>query len=76
MKIIYSRAASKFLKKQTKQNQNRIVSAIEKIPDGDIRKLRGRNGYRLRVGNFRVLFDENGVIINIIDIDNRGQVYK
>ena len=34
------------------------------------------NGYRLRVGTFRVLFDVNGIIIDIIDIGNRGQIYK
>lgn len=76
MEIIYSKDAIKFLKKQTKQTQDRILSAIEKIPNGDIRKLKGRSGYRLRVGTFRVLFDESGIIINIIDINNRGQIYK
>lgn len=76
MEIIYSKDAIKFLRKQTRQTQNRIISAIEKIPNGDIRKLKGRNGYRLRVGTFRILFDEKGTIINIIDIDNRGQIYK
>lgn len=76
MEITYSKDAIKFLKKQTKQTQDRILSAIEKIPNGDIRKLKGRSGYRLRVGTFRILFDENGIIINIIDIDNRGQIYK
>lgn len=40
--------------------------------EGDIKKLQGASGYRLRVGNFRVLFDVNGVIIDIIDIGNRG----
>ena len=76
MEIIYSKDAIKLLKKQTRQTQSRIISAIEKIPNGDIRKLKGRSGYRLRVGTFRILFDEKGTIINIIDIDNRGQIYK
>ena len=76
MEIIYSKDAEKFLRKQTKHVQQRIMSAIEKIPSGDIKKLKGRCGYRLRVGSYRILFDENGVIINIIDIDNRGQIYK
>jgi len=76
LEIIYSKDAIKFLNKQTRQTQSRIISAIEKIPNGDIRKLKGRSGYRLRVGTFRILFDEKGTIINIIDIDNRGQIYK
>ena len=75
--IIYSKKAVKFLKKQDKPTQKRIVTAISKLPlEGDIKKLQGVEGYRLRVGNFRVLFDVNGVIIDIIDIGNRGQIYK
>lgn len=53
------------------------MEAISKLPaSGDIRKLQGTVGYRLRVGNFRVLFDVNGLIIDIIEIGNRGQIYK
>ena len=76
MKFIYSKDSEKFLRKQTKQTQQRIISAIEQIPAGDIRKLKGQDGYRLRVGTYRVLFDKNGTIINIIDIGNRSQIYK
>jgi len=32
--------------------------------------------YRLRVGNYRVLFDVNGFVVDIIDVGNRGQIYK
>ena len=75
--IIYSKKAKKILEKQNRSTQLRILSAIAKLPqDGDIKKLQGQNGYRLRIGNFRVLFDINGVIIDIIDIGNRGQIYK
>lgn len=76
-KVIYSKKAVKFLKKQDKSTQKRLVNAISKLPlEGDIKKLQGTDGYRLRVGNFRVLFDVNGIIIDIIDIGNRGQIYK
>lgn len=75
--IVYSKKALKFLKKQDKSTQKRLVNAIGRLPlDGDIKKLRGADGYRLRVGDFRILFDVNGVIIDIIDIGNRGQIYK
>ena len=72
----YSKAAVKFLKKQSKSVQNRIIIAVEAIPKGDIVKLRGTGGYRLRVGDFRVIFDIYGNIIDIIDIGNRGEIYK
>ena len=65
------------MKKQDVPTRKRLVSAIEKLPlEGDIKKLQNRAGYRLRVGDFRVIFDSNGVIIDIIDIGNRGQIYK
>ena len=70
--IIYGKKAIKFLKKQDKPTQKRLMTAISRLPlEGDIKKLQGASGYRLRVGNFRVLFDVNGVIIDIIDIGNR-----
>lgn len=74
--IIYSKEAIKFLKKQDKSTQKRIIEAIEKLPRGNIKKIQGTVGYRLRVGNFRIIYDKYGNIINIIDIGNRGQIYK
>ena len=34
--------------------------------------------YRLRVGEFRFVYKiiENQILINIIDADNRGDIYK
>lgn len=75
--VVYSKKALKFLKKQDMPTRKRLTAAIDQLPlNGDIKKLQGSNGYRLRVGTFRVLFDINGVIIDIIDIGNRGQIYK
>ena len=77
MEIHYSRQAKKFLLKQDRTTQRRLMEAIAKLPfSGDIKKLQGSDGYRLRVGNFRILFDVNGLIIDIIDINSRGQIYK
>ena len=75
--IVYSKKAAKFLKKQDVPTRRRLVAAISRLPlEGDIKKLQGTDGYRLRVGDFRVLFDVNGIIVDIIDIGNRGQIYK
>lgn len=76
MEINYSKKAIKFLHKQNNETKNRIITAIEKLPAGDVIKLQGLDGYRLRVGTFRIIFDRNGNIIDIIDIENRGQAYK
>lgn len=76
MDIQYSKQAIKFLKKQDKPTRKRIVTAINLLPAGDVKLLQGRNGYRLRVGDYRVIFDIHGNILYIEKIGNRGQVYK
>ena len=76
MEIHYSKQAEKFLKKQDKTTRNRIRNAIHQLPAGDVKKLQGRNGYRLRVGDFRVIFDRNGNVLYIERINHRGQIYK
>lgn len=76
MEIQYSKQAIKFLNKQDKPTKIRIVNAINNLPEGDVRKLQGQDGYRLRVGDYRILFDYTGKIIYIDKIGNRGQIYK
>ena len=75
--ITYSKKAEKFLRKQDKTTQQRLFTAISKLPlEGYIKKMHGISGYRFRVGNYRILFDINGLVIDIIDVGNRGQIYK
>lgn len=76
MDISYSKQSIKFLKKQDIETRRRLVSAIEMIPLGDVKKMQGRSGYRLRVGEFRILFDINGNIMRIEKIGSRGDIHK
>ena len=77
MKIEYSKKAVKYVNSVDKLAKKRLREAIEKIPFGDIKKLQGiENGYRLRVGNLRVLFSIEDDTIYIDNIIPRGQAYK
>jgi mRNA interferase RelE/StbE len=76
MDIEYSKDAVKFLNRQNKITCNRVVTAINKLPKGDVVKLQGKEDYRLRVGDFRIIFCKDDNILYIKKIDNRGQVYK
>lgn len=76
MEIQYSKQALKFLKKQDVPTRKRIIKAINLLPAGDVKALQGRNDYRLRVGDYRIIFDINGNILLIEAIGNRGQIYK
>lgn len=78
-KIKIEKAAQKFLDKQDRNQRLRLYKAIYQLPGGtDIKKLSRHDLYRLRVGNYRVLYaiDEEIRLVNIENIDNRGDVYK
>lgn len=77
MSLVYSKQAIKFLASQGHIAAQRIRNAIEKLPLGDVVKLKGEDAkYRLRVGDYRVIFTRSGVILFIEAINNRGQIYK
>lgn len=75
MKI--SKTAQKQLRKMQKQDALRLISALKEYEDsgrGDVKNLQGRNGYRLRVGNTRAIFEiVNGMIV--LQAGYRGSIY-
>ena len=86
MTIRYSKVAIKFLKTLDKKSVERIRTAINGLtqnpPVGDIKVMQGYddNIKRLRVGSWRVIYKygQEGVIniLFVIDIGNRGDIYK
>ena len=79
-KIVLKKKAKKFIDKLPMPEKKRIVSAIEKLPNGeDIKRLQGYdNVLRLRVGTYRIIYtiDNGKLIITVIDVGNRGQIYN
>lgn len=79
-RIQIDKPALKFLHKQPQSQRERLLRAIQGLPDnGDIKPMGGHeNLYRLRVGTFRVLYTIIGdlLIVRVLDIGNRGDVYK
>lgn len=86
MTVRYSKDALKFLSKLDAKSVNRIRTAIQGLtltpPVGDIKVMQGYtdNRKRLRVGSWRIIYKygaENEVeILFVIDIGNRGDIYK
>ena len=78
--VILKKKAKKFLDSLSLNNKKRIISAIEKLPEiGDVKKLSGHDEYfRLRVGDYRIIYtiDNGKYIILVINIGNRGEIYK
>lgn len=85
--IRYSKAAQKFIRSRTVKEKQHIRNIIEKnlchLPaTGDIKPLEGYTDgkKRLRIGSIRIIFKyddkSNLLILSILDIGNRGDVYK
>lgn len=47
-------------------------------PNNSVKKLQGREGYRLRVGNWRVIYEihDDRLIILVLNIGPRGDIYR
>jgi mRNA interferase RelE/StbE len=47
-------------------------------PNNNVKKLQGREGYRLRVGEWRVIYEirDDCLIILVLDIGPRGDIYR
>ncbi len=56
--VTFEKAALKFLRKQDKITQERLMKAVKQLPNGtDIKRLQGYDSlYRTRVGNLRILY--------------------
>lgn len=77
IRIEYEKEAAKHIQEQDKPTRLRLKAAIEKLPDGDVKRLQGyKNDYRLRVGDLRVIYSVDDDIIIIKDVLPRGQAYK
>ena len=79
--IFYTETALKDLKKLDKQMQERIIKVLERIrhnPFKYVRKLQGREDYRLRVGDYRIIMriDQGKLIILIVAVGHRRNIYK
>ncbi|MDF1557420.1 MAG: type II toxin-antitoxin system RelE/ParE family toxin [ANME-2 cluster archaeon] len=79
--IIFSDSAVKQLTKLESGVQKRIISTLERIkirPQAHVTKLVGDLGYRLRVGDYRVILDidEGNLIILVITIGHRKKIYQ
>lgn len=77
MIIQYSKHATKSIKTIPSPMKDRIKIGIEKIPSGDIKMLVGyTNMFRLRIGDYRIIYKITSDGIYVQDILPRGKAYK
>ncbi|GAB3501097.1 type II toxin-antitoxin system RelE/ParE family toxin [Spirosoma knui] len=83
--LSFSDRALKSLKKIPKSDAQRIVDALEELaqnPDtkSNVKRLTNHPDaiFRLRVGDYRVLYDKHDIvcIIAVIDVGHRKDIYE
>ncbi|WP_324186833.1 type II toxin-antitoxin system RelE family toxin [Pelagerythrobacter aerophilus] len=79
--ITYTRAALKILRKMPANTARLIVSKVEQYAAdpaslaNNVTELKGRTGLRLRVNSWRVIMNDDGTVLAVLEIGPRGSVY-
>jgi mRNA interferase RelE/StbE len=78
VKIAFSAAATRQWLKLSADVRRRLdikLSAFAQTGRGDVKRLKGRAGARLRVGDWRVVFYIEGDTIVVAAVGHRREVY-
>lgn len=81
--IEFTRNAEKSYRKIPAKFAGKIIDALKNLAmnpytHSSVKKLEGVEGYRLRVGDYRVIYTVNDeiLVICVIKVGTRGDVYK
>ena len=80
--IELSSTARKSLKKLAKKDQVLVFTVLETLKSNPTPpkslKLRGREGYRIRIGDLRIIYtvQRGKLIILVLDLGHRREIYR
>ena len=80
--IEISTSARKSIKKLSQKDQVLVFTVLETLKSNPTPpkslKLRGRDGYRIRVGDLRIIYtvQRGKLIVLILDIGHRREIYR
>ena len=83
-KLVFAREAQKEFLRLPKNTALLVRQKLEQLavdpyaPNANAKKLQNRSGYRLRVGDWRVIYEiqNERLIILVLKIASRGEVYR
>jgi mRNA interferase RelE/StbE len=81
--VVTTKSFDKALAKLPMSWQKRIVLKIKEVAldpyakNNNLAKLQGRDGYRLRVGSWRVIYElqDERLVMLVLDVGARGGIY-
>jgi mRNA interferase RelE/StbE len=80
--VVYSKSTLKVLSRMPKNLSKRIVGKVEQYATdpqsqaNNVKALVGSPYIRLRVGDWRVIMDDRGNVLAVLEIGSRGGIYK
>ena len=77
--IVYSKIAERAFERLPDRIQKRVEDGIDRYAitgNGNVKALQGRPVLRLRIGDYRVIFTEDLVVIDIINLGHRREIYE
>lgn len=81
-KVEFAQTVRKDFRKIPKKDATKILSAIDELsinPRGsDSKKLKGEELWRIRIGNYRVLYeiDDGVLLVAVVKVGHRKTVYR
>lgn len=76
--IFFTPHARRQWRKLSPQIRNRIREKLQTFAEtgeGDVRKMRGQDGSRLRIGDWRLVFDQHRETIIVMSVGHRREIY-
>lgn len=80
--VTYTRTALKQLATIASPDARRIVAKVEQYAAEpaslaqQVKRLQGVDALRLRVGDYRVIFTEDAVVVAVLKVGHRREVYE
>ena len=83
-KVVFTKRAGKALLRMPKDVAQRVRERLDRIalePFGrhpNVTRLQNRPGYRLRVGDWRAIYeiDQDELVILVLRVGSRGEIYR
>ena len=78
-RVVYRKQAHKVLRRLPPKLRNQICGKIMDHAAGryaDVTRLAGSDLFRIRCGDWRVIFADDAVVVDVIKIAPRGDAYK
>ncbi len=81
-KVEIKKSAQKEIQNLPKQDLKRVVAKIQQLAENprlpDSKKLTSQEQYRVRVGQYRILYEihDNVLLVVVVRVANRKEVYR